>query len=223
MEQTLSQILCMLSDCEHVEDAMDLRSGRIIIVKPRCQNEGWERRYFTFAKRWNDDPSDRETEQGFGRTHYWDYVKTVEIECNVTWDERNSYKDHVLRWNQSFITKAASTLAISQHQEVIGNVIVPPSDRSRSTISYLWNSDGNSKTGEQFLDRRRLLHLRRLGGNANDGKNERHQWQGRRDWHEWWELDEWIQISLTLKSFFQISCQSIRCWFFFFVDLTYRR
>ena len=88
------------------------------------------------------------------------------------------------------------------------------SDRSRSTVSYLWNSDGNSKTGEQFLDRRRLLHLRRLGGNANGGKNERHQWQGRRHWHEWWEWEEWIQISSTVKSQFQISCQSIRCWYF---------
>ena len=59
---------------------------------------------------------------------FWVYFKTVEFEFKMTWDDRNCYKDHVFRWNQSFITKAASTLAVSQHQEEIGNVLSPPSD-----------------------------------------------------------------------------------------------
>ena len=47
---------------------------------------------------------------------------------------------------------------------------VADSDRGRSTSSYVRNFDGNVKVGDKFMNRRRHLHPRQLGGNPNNGK-----------------------------------------------------
>ena len=225
MEPTLSQIFCMSSTREHVEDAMDLRSGSIIIVKSMMPQRRLRKRILHIREK-----MERWLFRSRNQTGIWTYPfsgsTSIQSESSATWRGTKEIPTRTTYWGGIKVlsqrqpvpllylnTRKKSEMSLA-HQVIF-------SDRSRSAISYFWKSDGNRQSGEQSLDRRRLLHLRQLVGIANDGKNERHQWQGRGDWHEWWEWDEWIQISSTVKSLFQISCQSIRCWFFS-VDFAYR-
>ena len=97
-------------------------------------------------KRAHEDPDNRESQQVPGWTleycMFLDNLKTVNIDCKGTWDERDRYqKQFVLRWKddknpgkmsiQDDSKKAARSLATGSHHEGTGNGYIPPSGRSR--------------------------------------------------------------------------------------------
>ena len=122
---------------------MDLRSCSTIIGNPKMAHR-------MFKKRSRKDGTVILHIEKLNEEHGWtleyflfcDYLKTVEIEYNATWDERHCHKNqYVLRWKneknpgkvsiQDDFKRAARSLAMVKHQDGIGNAKIPPSGRLR--------------------------------------------------------------------------------------------
>ena len=141
IESTSSQILCKSSNKEEAENAMVLKIGNVIIGKPEMpprifRREGSRPSRKDVKKTLNIEKTQREHGWTLKYCIFLDRLKTVNIDCEATWDERSRYQNQfVLIWQdeknpgkmsiQDYFKKVARSLATVSHQERRENAKIP--------------------------------------------------------------------------------------------------